>query len=98
MTSLKRKKREIYLVSGKTGEYADHVEWNVRAFLNGSNAFNFADRLNGWAEENKVSDYNQKYLRFGTGKFVNPLDPDMRLDQNGVKYFVVTVPFGGAPR
>lgn len=73
--------KNIYLVYGKTGEYADRVEWVVGAFTTKRKASIHAKRAQGFSDK-------QTWQNWNPNANPNPFDFDMRLDYTGTNYFV----------
>lgn len=79
--------KQIYLVVGGTGEYSDHTEWTVCAFINKARAE---------AHQEKCAFEAQKiFAEFGYPGANEHLrnnkqacDPEMHFDYTGTNYFV----------
>ena len=82
----------IYIVFGSTGEYSDHREWPVAAFLDESEAKEHVRRASLIAEalykERKESNPGFSYEMSGS-----PYDPNIEMDYyGGALYSYWTVP------
>jgi hypothetical protein len=83
---------KIFVVFGQTGEYSDHMEWPVKAFVSEEEAKLFV--------ENVTSEYYRLKQKYGGNKSKysswiykmydaddsNLLDPKMRTDYTGTSY------------
>ncbi len=85
----------IYIVEGRTGEYSDHREWPVKAFVSEEKAQEFVEKVS--EEYRKIRDsyggggdrfWYSRWLRDGEQ---NPLDPDMQTDYTGTTYSYYSV-------
>lgn len=78
-----------YIVYGETGEHSDHQEWPVVTYSVSMAADAHVDLATAWARSHGFADY-------GHGRWPapgeNPWDPGMKVDYNGVSYFVKSVP------
>lgn len=73
-----------WVIMGNCGEYSDHCDWVVGAFVAESAAEDYLDKLQAWAREHNVLDGEQDPSRpFRTWGEVEALqcllDPEMRL-------------------
>lgn len=74
---------EIYLVSGSTGEYSDHQEWQVAWFPTREEADEFADECKRLIPIDRHDMYS----------FKHPLDPYFQCNAStGTDYVVFPVP------
>ena len=81
----------IYVVEGQTGEYSDHREWPVKAFVSEKKAKEFVLKVS--EEYRRI---RQKYDRYCNDRFwyhnwdrekdQNLLDPYMEADYTGTTY------------
>lgn len=78
---------KIYMVEGQTGEYSDHREWPVKAFVSEKRAADFV--LAVTAEYHRVGGENFRYYHGGAE--ANRLDPDMQVDYTGTTYSFYSV-------
>jgi hypothetical protein len=90
--------RNVYVVVGKTGEWADSVDWNVCAYLDKSLAEQHAQLANDAARSLgvlSVDDDTKVPFELQTDRSTrapgNPFDASMRVDYNGVSYCVVEI-------
>lgn len=74
----------IYLVVGNTGEYEDFREWAVAAFTSKQRAETWKRNCEKFAPSS-LSRWSDRE------DMVNPYDPDMDVDYNGVRYNVCRV-------
>jgi len=82
---------EVYLVKGKTGEYADAVSWNVAGFIYEDDAALFAHELNKYCLENNVHKMKADHRKTNhPAKIIekNFLDQNMQIDYTGTEYQV----------
>lgn len=85
--------KKIYVVQGSTGEYSDHKEWLVRAFISETAAQCLILKLTEEANRLKLKYGNYldwKYPDIGESE-PNTLDPDFRWDVSGVNYIYLVV-------
>lgn len=73
----------IYVVQGRTGEYGDKCEWNVKAFRTREQAMEFANNANKRAEEI----FKSSESKYGPYKGINEFDPFMVIDYTGTGYY-----------
>lgn len=78
----------IYVVQGATGEYSDHLEWPVRAFLSEEKAKAHVVALAAWCDEHQCGEnapgtYEARDAARDKG---HPLDPRFRCDYTGTRY------------
>jgi len=83
----------IYTIVGETGEYSDHQDWDVGAFMSKEAAYAICQKLNDWCKEKGVDSKgkgrNWSFLE-------KPIDdPNFQLDYTGTKYCVVELPLKG---
>lgn len=83
--------KHAYVVQGSTGEYSDHREWIVCAFVDEKKAKNFCEKCDALAREaeNEItaSDGNAYELNdVKHGKMLLKLDEDARRDYTGTIY------------
>jgi hypothetical protein len=81
--------KTIYLVKGHTGEYADHVEWTVCAFVNKERAETHCLLCNDTAKtifKTIVKTY--RYRKAFEDSNPPECDPSMQFDYTGTDYFV----------
>lgn len=83
----------MYLVIGRTGEYADKQKWPVAVHNTEESAEEHSKRAQEWAttEFTKLKDRFQSYKLRGK----NPHDPDMECDHTGTTYSVTPVLYAG---
>lgn len=75
---------KIYVVIGATGEYGDHRDWMVKAFLSKEKAQAFVEDVSAIARELYAALSSKfDYYRL---RGMNPLDPNMDCDYTGVRY------------
>ncbi len=78
---------KIYIVEGRTGEWADAREWPVKAFKEEEKAKAFKQLLNDTAK--KLGVYSSG-LRLNDGQanvaLMQELDPGVSIDYTGVQY------------
>jgi hypothetical protein len=85
---------EIYVVFGQTGEYTDHRDWPVKAFIFEQSAKDFVEKVSEEYRRLKVK-YSSSgsmwfwYMR-DKGDF-NSLDPRMETDYTGTEYYYFPV-------
>ncbi len=79
----------VYVVVGSTGQYSDHREWYVMAFLSRAKAERFTEAVS--AEYRKIKQRYSENL-WNIPEKANPLDPDMQIDYTGTNYYVVEMP------
>lgn len=72
---------KIYVVEGSTGEYSDHREWLVKAFVNEECAQDFVERV---GREYRRLEQECEGDRWNIGD--NSLDPYMQTDYTGTNY------------
>ena len=76
---------KIYIVTGETGKYDDFTQWDVISYIDKKKAEEHA--IN--ATNEALSIYKQHKERiFSIPHGLNKYDLDMRIDNNGVIYFV----------
>lgn len=80
--------RKIYVVEGSTGEYSDHREWPVRAFVSENKAQDFVEAVSAEYRKlvNKYGGLSDLRWDMVKGKISNPLDPRMEVDYTGTNY------------
>lgn len=83
---------KVYVVMGSTGEYSDHNEWVVGAFLSEGKAKERVELASTRARELTLPDY--PYMKEGEK---NEYDPEFRADYTGTNYFYYTVSVLDAP-
>jgi hypothetical protein len=81
----KVKSKTIYVVEGSTGEYSDHNEWLVAAFLEESDAKEYVLLCTQAVPD--IEDMNDDQRE----QAKNPYDPRMQIDYTGVRYRYSTV-------
>lgn len=89
--------KSIFVVTGDSGEYSDHVTWNVRAFDRKEDAEAFAERLQTLVNRTESSlrnadtwDDEQKIM-----EEVRSIDKEARwYCGEGAEYKVDEIPFG----
>ena len=84
----RRSMRHVYIVIGACGEYSDHQEWPVAAYLDENTA---KDHVVKAAEAYNhvvatIGDY-AKWPWDDERRNLNPFDPDMRGDYTGTNYY-----------
>ena len=83
---------EIFVVQGSTGEYSDHREWLIKAFVKELAAQDFVEKVSARAREITQAEETARDARDYSfydrkdPKFVNELDKDMQIDYTGVEY------------
>lgn len=80
----------VYIVMGRCGEYSDHREWPVRAFLNEHEAADLVVKATACARELGSSHYST-----WADERRNAFDPNMQIDYTGTDYYVMDVPLVG---
>jgi hypothetical protein len=88
-------KRMVYVVFGATGEYSDHREWPVLAFLKEADAEAHVVALETYVREHKVHDtaegimpdYNDREAIIKA----STLDPNLQIDYTGTRYYTIEV-------
>ncbi len=92
-------KKVIYLVEGSTGEYSDHTQWAVAAYLDREMAELHARLANEASAEKNYLDPEDNYkttsykLRQEVMEQVKKsYDPNCDIIYNGVKYIVTEIP------
>lgn len=80
--------RKIYVVEGSTGEYSDHCEWPVRAFVSEKKAKEFVERVSAEYRKlvNKYGNAREARFKMMEKDIKNPLDPNMQIDYTGTNY------------
>lgn len=84
--------KTIYVVEGQTGEYSDHNEWPVKAFVNEEAAKTLVLNAQARAREIEIEKNNQDFSDGGwytnpkPSRFVNQFDPNMSMDYTGTQY------------
>lgn len=85
----------IYIVMGETGEYLDHTDWPVLAFHNEEDAQAFVTKLDEWLRVNRLHMETENYhisMDYAQLNAIkHPLDPDMRVDYTGTRYYAMSV-------
>jgi hypothetical protein len=82
--------RTVYVVMGSAGEYSDHNEWPVRAFLSEQRAADLVVKASARAREVfAIHDCDEFYSHREDEKFQNKYDPDMELSYTGANYNVM---------
>lgn len=81
----------IFVVMGSTGEYSDHVEWPVRAFLDEAVAKEHVAKATQRANELMAAYKYRHQIPDGA----NEHDPEMQVDCTGVNYYIMDVELGG---
>lgn len=76
--------KKIWIVYGKTGEYADYREWTVCAYNDEKSAENHAQAALEWYQQNGGIN-----LRCYYGK--NPYDKDMSVDYTGTEWGIYSI-------
>ena len=77
----------VYVVEGSTGEYSDHREWPVAAYIDEDLAREHADKAKKWYLKN----WRQGMGWEDEDKLNNPYDPDMSLDYTGTDWTVYKI-------
>jgi hypothetical protein len=80
--------KKIYVVEGATGEYSDHREWPVRAFVSEKKAQEFVEKVSAEYRKlvNKYGDLSELRWKMLDNNIKNPLDPRMETDYTGTNY------------
>lgn len=89
-------KQVVFVVMGSTGEYSDHQEWPVRAFLIQAEAEALITQLDEWLRVNAVhmdSDHSVDLTWQQRRDLDNPFDPNFHVDYTGTRYYFMEVPF-----
>lgn len=86
---------KVHIVIGSTGEYSDHKEWLVAAYLDEERAKKHVLEASAYARE--------VFAKYGEGNYLdwfdlspeertksNPLDPGMDMDYTGINYHYET--------
>lgn len=76
--------KNVYVVMGSTGEYSDHNEWPVKAYLNVKSAEKHVIDVSRRADELIVIHGGYHNVPDGSNEF----DPQMRIDYTGVNYSI----------
>jgi hypothetical protein len=74
--------KSVFVVVGSTGEYSDHMEWNIAAYITKEEAEQHRDLANEFAKGKEKLDWREQE------KLKNPYDPDMKIDYTGTRYYV----------
>ena len=79
---------KIYVVEGQTGEYSDHRDWPVRAFLSEKKAQKLVLDAQARANEIYVNNSNSSpsWNDLEKPENKNQYDPDMDMDYVGTHY------------
>lgn len=78
----------LHVVTGRTGEYDDQVEWPVRAFPQEADARGLVARLTAWCDERGLGeDPTQEWDR----TVLPPEDHGFRWKHTGTRYSIVEV-------
>ncbi len=86
---------KVYIVMGDTGEWSDHREWPVVAYLDEQKATDRVTALDTWLVENKVSRNHSDVLPYEErDRLKNPLDPNFQADYTGTRYSAMEVELG----
>ena len=80
---------KVYVVMGGTGEYSDHREWAVKAFLDPDRAADLVVKASARARELVADGWRSWDDDFKDVR--NEHDPRMDVDYNGVRYEVMEV-------
>lgn len=91
-------KKSVYVVIGTTGEYSDHQEWPVKAFMTEGAAKRWVELASARARELGVYNSNSKIdydIRHKIHEKANKYDPDMQVDYTGVNYYYWKVKLDG---
>ena len=88
----KQSEHKVYVVMGYTGEYSDHEEWYVRAFMVKEKAETFAVECKRIYREALVRIGEDKFPGFGKNEWRHPLDPGFTDSYTGTEYTVLEVP------
>lgn len=87
----------IFLVSGETGDYSDHQDWRVRAFVSRELAEQFCEQVNSWLVLNKVhrtKTHDDDRLGYKEREALKcPFDNAFSCDYTGTSYFIEEVPY-----
>jgi len=78
--------KKIYIVFGQTGEYSDHRDWIVAAYLNKSAAEKRVADCTMGAGKFVNSQLNWEWSEASEAK--NPYDEQMHVDYTGTNYFL----------
>lgn len=81
--------RPIHVVYGSTGEYSDHREWYVAAYLDEIKAQEHVTKAQQRGRELEL-EYDGR--RWDVPSSANQYDPKMQMDYTGVRYAYATVP------
>lgn len=82
-----------YIVFGTTGEHSDRREWPVITYSVSMAADQHVANATRWCEEQGIAEgYVQDFYSIDKQSLSNPWDQHMKLDYNGVSYFVKAVP------
>lgn len=73
---------KIYVVEGATGEYSDHREWPVKAYVSEDKAKQHV--VKATQRGNEI--FAQSGSKYGPHEGENEYDPNMRIDYTGVRY------------
>ena len=89
--------QNIYLVQGSTGEYSDHMEWNVAAYFDKEQAERHRDLAQTWSKCDFIGGTQLGYEERDEMFHNSPFDPNIRIDYTGVRYYVDVVPLVNHP-
>ena len=79
----------VYVVMGSTGEYSDHVEWPVRAFLLETKAQQFVEACT--REHERISYARSGFWIQRRVEVDHALDPNYQCDYTGTRYYILSV-------
>lgn len=96
------KDTKVYILFGETGEYSDHVEWWVRAYLDKDQATQECDKLNALCVEAglfndwlKIADYAHREAALT--ERIKPHDANAQTGYTGLLYGVGEVVLADPP-
>lgn len=77
----------VFLVTGETGEYSDHSEWTVAAYITRKEAQKHVDLCEKW-----YNDEDALSKRYNTPRLNCPYDPDFMCDYTGTTWRIHEIP------
>ncbi len=78
----------VFIIYGRSGEYADFSEWDVVAFLEQDKAVSFMQKLNSTLEKYGANRACSNAVRDNSEMFdeMSDLDPRFQIDYTGTNY------------
>ena len=89
--------KNIYLVQGSTGEYSDHMEWNVAAYFDKEQAERHRDLAQLYSNCTPGEDTNMYWEEREKLIETSLYDPKLYITYTGVRYYVDVVPLVNHP-